>query len=120
MRLLPIPLLLTLVAAACGGRQPGAYDPNAVRFCIENTTVGYGNVVAMVASTRFTVYPGEEVCRNVNAAAGGLSIRASTSAGGMSGPLRYSFTLPGGVHCWHWRVNTAPTLDVVSCDQGGF
>src|SRR5690606_14593713 len=114
MRLLVV-LLAILTAAGCSrGGAPGAYDPNAVRFCIENTTVGYGNVVAVVGSTRFTIYPGEEVCRNVHATAGGLAIRASTTGGGMTGPLRYSFTLPGGVYCWHWRVSSAPTLDIVN------
>ena len=109
---------LVSVVACARSAAPGAYDPNAVRMCIENTTVGYGNVVAMVASTRFTVYPGEEVCRNVRMVAGGLPIRATTTSGGAIGPLRYSFTLPGGTYCWHWRVSSAPTLDIVSCDQG--
>jgi hypothetical protein len=104
--------------AACASSGQAGYDPNAVRMCIENTTVGYGNVVAMVGSTRFTVYPGEEVCREVRGAVGGLSIRAGTTGGGATGPLRYAFTLPGGTSCWHWRVTSARTLDIVSCDQG--
>jgi hypothetical protein len=108
-----------LLAAACGpGRAPGAYDPNAIRVCIENITVGYGDLVAMVGTTRFRVSPSDEVCRNVRATAGGLPIRAQTTSGGGTGPLRYAFTLPGGTYCWHWRVSSAPTLDVVSCDQG--
>ena len=114
-----ISLFVLIAAAACAsGRAPGAYDPNAVRMCIENTTVGYGNVTAMVGSTRFNVYSGEEVCKNVHAMAGGLSVRAATSGGGATGPLRFSFMLPGGTYCWHWRVTTARTLDIVDCDQG--
>ena len=111
-------LLLLGVAGACASRAPRAYDPNAVRMCIENETVGYGNVVAQVETTRFTVYPGEEVCRNVLGTAGGLSIRAQTTAGGSRGPLRFSFVLPGGTYCWHWRVSSAQVLDIVSCDTG--
>lgn len=120
MRTLALGLLLLLLAA-CGSARQAGYDPNAVRMCVENTTVGYGNVVAMIGSTRFTVYPGEEVCRNVHAAAGNLSVRAATTSGGATGRLRYAFTLPGGSSCWHWRVSSAPTLDVVSCDPlGGY
>ena len=111
--------LALLSAAACGPRRTAeGYDPNAVRMCIENETVGYGNVVAQVQTVRFTVYPGEEVCRNVLGTAGGLTIRAQTTAGGSRGPMRFSFVLPGGTYCWHWRVTSAQVLDVVSCDQG--
>lgn len=115
MRLLLVGFLLVL-ATACASRAPAAYDPNAVRMCIENTTVGYGNVVAYVNSVRYTVYPGEEVCRAVSATIGGLSVRAETTAGGAMGPLRFAFSLPGGTYCWHWRVTSGRTLDVVSCD----
>lgn len=111
-------LALALTAACGPSRVPGAYDPNAVRMCIENSTVGYGSLAAMVGNTRFTVYSGEEVCKNVHGMAGGLSVRAATSGGGATGPLRFSFTLPGGTYCWHWRVSSSRTLDIVSCDQG--
>jgi|SRR5690606_2210529 len=114
MRVLLLALLLLLSACASGGRR--GYDPNAVRMCIQNETVGYGNVVAYVNTMRFTVAPGEEECRNVSGSAAGLTIRASTTAGGMGGPLRFAFSLPGGTYCWHWRVTSARTLDVVSCD----
>ena len=81
MRVLLLALLLLLSACASGGRR--GYDPNAVRMCIQNETVGYGNVVAYVNTMRFTVAPGEEECRNVSGSAAGLTIRASTTAGGM-------------------------------------
>lgn len=116
MRLPLLAVLLMILCAACGGRAASAYDPNAVRMCIENASVGYGNVVAYVNSVRFTVFPGEEVCRPVRAAASGLSVRASTTGGGSTGPLRYSFNLPGGVYCWHWRVTNTRGVDIVDCD----
>lgn len=106
-----------VVLAACASR-PQAYDPDAVRMCIENTTVGYGNVVAYASSVRFTVYPGEEVCKQVNPSGAGLPIRAATTSGGAMGPLRFRFNLPAGTYCWHWRVSTSQALDIVSCDQG--
>lgn len=118
MRILTLAALVLLLAACGSSRQVEGYDPNAVRMCIENATVGYGNVAAYVESVRFTVYPGEEVCKNVRGGATGLRIRASTSAGGSTGPMRYSFSLPGGTYCWHWRISSARGLDIVSCDQG--
>ena len=102
--------------AACASRGAGGYDPNAVRMCVENNTVGYGNVVAYANSVRFTVYPGEEVCKQVSVPGPGLTIRGGTTSGGGAGPLRFGFTLPASSTCWHWRVSSAPTIDVVSCD----
>jgi hypothetical protein len=118
VRILILAVTLVVLAACASSGGSAAYDPNAVTLCIENTTVGYGNVVAYASTVRFTVYPGEQVCRQVRPTGGGLPIRASTSGGGMTGPLRFSFTLPGSSACWHWRVSSARGLDVVSCDEG--
>ena len=69
--------LALLSAAACGPRRSAeGYDPNAVRMCIENETVGYGNVVAQVQTVRFTVYPGADHRRRV-AGADAVLLRAS-------------------------------------------
>ena len=116
MRLPLLAVLLMLLCSACGGRAASAYDPNAVRMCIENASVGYGNVVAYVSGVRFTVFPGEEVCRPVRVAGSGLNVRATTTGGGSTGPLRYAFNLPGGVYCWHWRVTNTRGVDIVDCD----
>lgn len=116
MRLTVLAALLMVLCAACASRGAATYDADAVRMCIENVTAGYGNVVAYVNSTRFTVFPGEEVCRPVRGSPRGLSIRATTTGGGSTGPLRYAFNLPGGVYCWHWRVNNTRALDIVDCD----
>ena len=117
LRTAPLAAVVVLLAA-CASRGAGGYDPNAVRMCVENNTVGYGNVVAYANSVRFTVYPGEEVCKQVSVPGPGLTIRGQTSSGGAAGPLRFGFTLPSGTNCWHWRVSSAPTIDVVSCDTG--
>lgn len=118
MRKFMFGVVLLAVAGCASSGGADAYDPNAVRMCIENTAVGYGNVIAYVSSVRYTVYPGEEVCKNVRSAGAGLSVRAATSSGGAAGPLRFSFALPGGTYCWHWRVSSGRALDIVSCDQG--
>ena len=118
VRVLLFAVVLLAVVGCASSRGADAYDPNAVRVCIENTAVGYGNVIAYVSSVRFTVYPGEEECKNVRSAGAGLSVRAATSSGGGAGPLRFSFALPGGTYCWHWRVSNSRALDIVSCDQG--
>lgn len=114
---LPYLVPLAAVLAACSGsRQGPSYDPNAVTLCIENEAAGYGNVVAYVSGTRFSVYPGEQVCRDVHGA-GGLSVRASTTSGGSMGPLRFAFQLPSSYSCWHWRVSSSSAVDVVPCEQ---
>lgn len=106
------------VAAGCAsGGGAGLPDPNAVTFCIENSAVGYGNIVAYVGTARFTVYPNEQVCKDVRPAGADLAIRGGSTSGGAMGPLRFSFRLPSSPGCWHWRVSSAAALDVVPCDE---
>jgi hypothetical protein len=116
----PLLLVLALVgAAACASsRGVQGYDPNAVRVCIQNETVGYGNFVAYANNVRFTVYSGEEVCKQVSVPGPGLTMQGASTGGGGLGPLRFRFTLPASSNCWHWRVTNGPTIDVVSCDTG--
>ena len=112
-----LPTLAALAIAGCGGPGAGGgYDPNAVVLCIQNDAAGYGNVVAYASSVRYTVYPGEEQCRDVRLAGSGIPIRATTTGGGAAGPLRFNFQLPPGTYCWHWRVTSSYAIDVVSCD----
>lgn len=118
MRTVMLGAALVWLAACASSRNVPGYDPLAVRMCVENTTVGYGNVVGYVGNVRFTVYSGEEVCKEVHLSGAGLPVRMATTGGGGTGPLRWGFTLPGDSRCWHWRVTSSRSLDIVSCDDG--
>lgn len=103
--------------AACSSRGQGGPALGDITLCIDNAAVGYGNFVAYAGSTRFTVYPGEEVCKEVRATGPNVSVRAASSGGGITGPLRFAFQIPSLSDCWYWRVSTSAVLDLTPCDD---
>ena len=115
MRMLIIAVALTGLIGCTSSRVRPAYDPNAVTLCVQNSSIGYGNIVVYAGTTRFTVYPSEEVCRDVRATGPGLSVRAGSTGGTSTGPLRFAFQLPLSADCWHWRIGNSPVLDIVEC-----
>lgn len=115
-----IGVALLIAAGACGVFRRDADNPSAqrLRLCVQNATVGYGNIVAHADIVRFDVMPGQEVCKMVPASAGSMVLTASTSGGGTTGPLTYSTRLQtGGSGCWRWRLtdSRASAIDATPC-----
>lgn len=106
--------LLSLIGcASSGGPGPAGYG---MTLCIQNDAIGYGNLVARVGTTRFTVLPGDEECKDVNAVGGGIPVRAATTGGGAGRPLRFAFELPTTMtDCWFWRVSSSQMVEVEEC-----
>lgn len=120
-----IGVALLLVAGACGVFRRENDNPSAqsVRLCVQNATVGYGNVVAHADIVRFDVMPGRQVCKLVPSSGPSLVLQAVTSGGGAAGPMRYGTRLnAGGGGCWRWRLTDSPasSIDLVPCgdDRG--
>lgn len=108
--------------AACGAFRRENDSPTAqrLRLCVQNATVGYGNITAHADLVRFDVMPGQEVCKMVPASGPSLMLTASTMGGGTTGPLRYGTRLqPTGPGCWRWRLTDSPTssIDLLPCAQ---
>jgi hypothetical protein len=120
-----IAAIAALSLAACGplARGSGQADEDRLRLCVQNATVGFGNIVARAGLTRFNVMPGEEQCRAVTVTGMAIELRAATTGGGASGPLSYSERLqPGGSSCWRWRLTNAraSSVDLTPCgDEPG-
>ena len=113
--------LVLCVAAACARNrnEENGPAPEALRLCIRNETVGYGNVVAHAGPTRFTILPGQEQCRPVTDTGPGIQLTAVTTGGGVTGPLAYANTLrPAADRCWRWSLTNqqASALDLEPCD----
>lgn len=115
MRILVLCLALAVPIGCSTSRGGRAYDPNAVTLCVENNSIGYGNLIVFAGSTRFTVYPNDQTCRDVRAIGPGLEVRAASTGATAMGPLRFAFQLPGSASCWHWRVTSSQVLDIVEC-----
>jgi hypothetical protein len=113
-------ILLALVAAACSRPRSGPAGGNALTLCIENATTGYGNVVARLETTRMEVTPGRSLCREFTPASGSPVITAVTRGGGVTGPLRFSTSLPsGGGACWRWRLEGVQSEgSLLPCREG--
>ena len=108
--------------AACGAFRRENDSPTAqrLRLCVQNATVGYGNITAHADLVRFDVMPEQEVCKMVPAAGPSLVLTAQTMGGGTSGPLRYGTRLqPTGPGCWRWRLTDSPTssIDLTPCED---
>jgi hypothetical protein len=117
-----IAALTAIGLAACGplARGSGEADDERLRLCVQNATVGYGNIVARAGLTRFNVMPGQEQCRQVTATSIALELRATTTGGGSQGPLSYAERLqPGGSGCWRWRLGNArsSSADLMPCEE---
>jgi hypothetical protein len=111
--------VLTL-AAACGSlhRGSGASAQN-VRLCVQNGTVGYGNIRARADLVSFDVMPGEEVCKSVPTTGPSLLLQAQTMGGGTAGPLTFATRLQFQTGCWRWRLTGAPgsSADLAPCES---
>lgn len=118
MRYVALPLLFL---AACGPffRRSDTPDTDALRLCVRNGTVAYGNIVARAGLVRFDVMPGREVCRRLSTAGPVVQLRAQTTGGGSAGPITYEATLQtGNARCWRWSLSESPAsaADLVPCD----
>jgi hypothetical protein len=114
--------VLLLCLTACGplARGNGEEGPERLTLCVRNETAAYGNIVARANLLRFDVMPGEEVCKPLPST-GTIPLRASTTAGGASGPLSYAAQLhTGGARCWRWRLTNSPAsaADLTPCGGG--
>jgi hypothetical protein len=115
-----IGVALLLMAGACGVFRRDQDNPTAqsLRLCVQNATVGYGNITARADLVRFDVMPGREVCRMVPAAGPSLVLQAQTMGGGGAGPINYATRLTTGAGgCWRWRLTDAPSsaVDLTPC-----
>ena len=109
-------VVLGVLVAACGTPRPAELGPNALELCVQNETIGYGNVVARAAQTRFDVQPGQQMCKQVNAVGGGVALQAQTTAGGAAGPLSFRRTLTSPFGCWRWVLNNSRATSLAPCD----
>ena len=114
-------MLALLGLAACGAFRRDNDSPTAqrLRLCVQNATVGYGNITAHADLVRFDVMPGQQVCKMVPAAGPSLALTAQTLGGGASGPLRYATRLQhAGPGCWRWRLTASRTssIDLLPCE----
>jgi hypothetical protein len=119
-----IGIALLLGATACGVFRRDQDNPTAqsLRLCVQNATVGYGNITARADLVRFDVMPGREVCRLVPAAGPSMVLQAQTMGGGASGPITYVNRLTAGSGgCWRWRLTDSPTsqVDLTPCANDG-
>jgi hypothetical protein len=85
-----IATLAVISLAACGplARGNGEAGEERLRLCVQNATVGYGNIVARAGITRFNVMPGQEQCRPVAVTGIALELRAETTGGAPKGLSR--------------------------------
>lgn len=114
-------VVLLLSLAACGPffRKSDAPESAALRLCVRNGTVAYGNIVARAGLVRFDVMPGREVCKRLSTAGPVVQLRAETTGGGSAGPITYEATLQSGnVGCWRWSLSESPAsaADLVPCE----
>lgn len=117
MRILVLAVLIVSLVGCSSSRKRGSYGPIGVTLCVRNSAAGYGDLVVQAASTRIRVPSGGESCRDLGRM-GSVQIRATSTAGGAAGPLRYAFELPPGGDCWHWHVHgVGGALDIVPCDD---
>jgi hypothetical protein len=119
-----IAVALLIGAGACGVFRRDQDNPTAqsFRLCVQNGTVGYGNITAHADLVRFDVMPGRQVCRLVPAAGPSILLQASTSGGGTAGPLTYANRLTTGAGgCWLWRLTDSPAsaVDLIPCANPG-
>ena len=109
-------VVLALLLAACGPRRTGSMDSNAAELCVQNETVGYGNVVARAGPIRFDVQPGQEVCKRLAGVGSGFTLTARTTGGGAAGPLAFRRELPSPFGCWLWRLDNSRISTLEPCD----
>lgn len=107
-------VLAIVLLAACGKQRPGSLSPTESELCVANETIGYGNVVARVGTTRFDVQSGRTECKRINIAAGTL-VQATTTAGGAAGRLAFRARLPGSSGCWLWKLENSGLSSLFPC-----
>ena len=115
-------VLALLGLAACGAFRRDNDSPTAqrLRLCVQNATVGYGNITAHADLVRFDVMPGQEVCKMVPAAGPQLVLTAQTMGGGATGPRSYATRLQAaGAGCWRWRLtdSQSSSIDLTPCEH---
>lgn len=105
----PLMVLCLLLAACSRGRGPaGSPADEALQLCVENATSGYGNITAIANSVRYTVSPGETICRPLGVASSRVRLRATSTGGGIAGPLSFVDELdPLHYRCWRWTLTNA-------------
>jgi hypothetical protein len=112
-------VLLWLTACAAGPRTGGATaGSDQLQLCVQNETVGYGNIVAHAGMVRFDVMPGQQVCKRVPGLGPFIALQATTTGGGATGPISYALRLQVGTgRCWTWRLTELPAsaYDVTPC-----
>lgn len=112
-------VLLWLTACASGPRAGGATAvSDQLQLCVQNETVGYGNIVAHAGMVRFDVMPGQQVCKRVPGLGPFIALQATTTGGGATGPISYVSRLQVGTgRCWTWRLTESPAsaYDVTPC-----
>jgi hypothetical protein len=112
-------VLLWLTACAHGPRTGGASAvSDQLQLCVQNETVGYGNIVAHAGMVRFDVMPGQQVCKRVPGPGPMIALQATTTGGGAAGPLSYASRLQVGAgRCWTWRLTESPAsaYDLTPC-----
>ncbi len=115
--------VLAWLAACASGAHAGGGDgvaATSLRLCVQNETVGYGNIVARVAAVRFDVMPGREVCKPVPGTGPFIVLRAATTSGGARGPISYASRIQVGAgRCWTWRLTESPAsaYDLTPCQD---
>ena len=117
-----IGVALLIGASACGVFRRDQDNPTAqsLRLCVQNATVGYGNVIARADLVRFDVMPGRQVCKLIAATGASVVLTAESTGGGSNGPLRFATRLNvGGGGCWRWRISdqTASQVDLTPCSD---
>lgn len=120
MNRLAVIALLGLAACGVFRRENDSPTAQRLRLCVQNATVGYGNITAHADLVRFDIMPGQEVCKMVPATGPSLVLTAQTLGGGTTGPLRYGTRLqPTGPGCWRWRLTDSPasSIDLLPCEQ---
>ena len=120
MHRLAVVALLGLAACSAFRSENDSPTAQRLRLCVQNATVGYGNITAHADMVRFDIMPGQEVCKMVPATGPMLALTAQTMGGGASGPLRYATRLQhAGPGCWRWRLSDSPnsSIDILPCEQ---
>jgi hypothetical protein len=114
--------ILLVCLSACGPFFRGGKDGDETErltLCVANQAVARGNIIARAALVRYDVMPGEEVCKPVIATGPAIELRATTTGGGLSGPLSYAVRLDvGRAGCWRWRLTDSPAsaVDLLPCE----
>lgn len=113
MRIVSLLFLVVLIAGCRTANRPVRLPGEGVTLCVENATIGYGDIIARVDQLRLDVGPSQTECRELTNIGGAIPITATTTGGGATGTLSYSATIPSSMPgCWHWRLGNSPASQV--------